>query len=63
MTVAILSISGLPHLVDLLRLTEFAVYLPVLTRSLQDNRGHVLLTTGIVRLKRVLTQDTVREIV
>jgi hypothetical protein len=69
MTVAILSISGLPQFADLTSsvglpcLTESAACLTVLTRIPRGKCDRVLLTAAIACLKLVLAQDTVRTFV
>lgn len=63
MTVAILSISGLPKMSDLSRLTEFAFCLTVLTRNVRGQCGRVLLVKVITCLKLAFEQYTVRVLV
>ena len=63
MMVAILSISGLPQIFDLSRLTEFAACLTVLIRIVCGQCGRVLLLEAIACLKLALEQNTVRVIV
>ncbi len=58
-----MSISGLPEMSDLSRLTEFASCLTVLTRNVRGQCGRVLLVEVIACLKLALEQHTVRVLV